>query len=481
MEGFDLVAALPFGVLVGIAVLLLLLDLAGYADRVRLPLGVLAVTGAWAAFLPQSYIRETAFKGLVHLDAFSFAFATITLAGTLFALLLSSGQLKAQNAVDSVDVDVLMLFATCGGLVMISAANLIVLFLGFELLSVCVYVLTGIAKSEKASSEGALKYFILGAFSSAFLLYGMTLVYGATGSMDLVQIGQAATLDNPMLLIGLGLTVFGFAFKVGAVPFHFWTPDVYQGAPVSISAYMAVVVKAAAFGSFLRVVTVAFGGIQTEWVGLLWLLSVLTMTVGNILALWQRSVKRMLAYSSIAHAGYAMIGFVVLGSAAGGEATIFYLAAYTAMTIAAFGVVLLASAGTGRQYAADDLESLKGLGWSRPFLGLVMTVALLSLAGMPPLGGFVAKFYLFSAAVKGGYTGLAVIAALNSVVSLYYYLGVIVVMYFSGEQTDGEGAADRVPFAPGLALALATVGIFYLGFFSEDCFHFVQLAMASIT
>ena len=189
----------------------------------------------------------------------------------------------------------------------------------------------------------------------------------------------------------------------------------------------------------------------------------------------------MLAYSSIAHAGYALIGFVVMGGAAGGEATIFYLAAYTAMTIAAFGVVLLASGGTALQYGSDDLQSLKGIGWSRPFLGLVMTVALLSLAGMPPLGGFVAKFYLFSAAVKGGYTGLAVIAALNSVVSLYYYLGVIVVMYFSGESEERVGGIDRVPFAPGLALALATVGIFYLGFFSEDCFRYVQLAMASLT
>ena len=479
MEGFDSVAALPFFVLIGAAVLLLLLDLAGVAAKLRLPIGLAGVLGAGASYFPQSYLRETAFKGLVHLDAFSFAFATIILIGTALALLLGSGQAKAQRAIDSVDVDVLLLLASCGGLVMVSAANLIVLFLGFELLSVCVYVLSGIAKGERASAEGALKYFILGAFSSAFLLYGMTLVYGATGSMDLVQIGQAATLDNPMLLIGLGLTVFGFAFKVGAVPFHFWTPDVYQGAPVSIAAYMAVVVKAAAFGSFLRVVVVAFGSVQTEWVSLLWLLSVVTMTVGNILALWQRSVKRMLAYSSIAHAGYALIGFVVLGSAAGGEATIFYLAAYTAMTIAAFGVVLLASGGTQFQYGTDDMQSLKGLGWSRPFLGLVMTVALLSLAGMPPLGGFVAKFYLFSAAVKGGYTGLAVIAALNSVVSLYYYLGVIVVMYFSGE--GEERSAERVPFAPGLALAIATVGIFYLGFFSEDCFRFVQLAMASLS
>lgn len=418
-----------------------------------------------------------AFHGLLAVDSLSGLFGIIILLGTGLSSLLHYRQAAGQRAVQSHDVDVLLLLSAIGGMVMVSTTHLMVFFLGFELLSVSVYVLSGIAKNEQASSEGALKYFILGAFSSAFLLYGITLIFGATGSMDLVQIAAKANAQNAMLLVGIGLLIFGFCFKVSVVPFHFWAPDVYQGAPVSIAAYMATVVKAAAFGSFLRVMLMAFGSVSEVWSGFVWTLAVLTMTVGNLMAVRQRSIKRMLAYSSVSHAGYALLGFLALGAGRGAEAVVFYLIAYTFMTVAAFGVVLVVTTGSDAQYDRDDLDSFSGIGWSHPVLALMMSIAMLSLGGMPPFGGFMGKFYLFRSAVQSGYVGLAIIAALNSVVSLFYYLRVMVVMYFSGERKLAWSPAAELPFGPGLAITLATFGTIYLGLFSDNCIRLLQLVL----
>jgi NADH-quinone oxidoreductase subunit N len=458
---------------------MLVLDLFGRCTN-RLLWGISACGLSWAFSCTQFYLNDEAFSGLVYVDGFTTVLHTIILVGTAVTLLFNHKQLGLQRAESSIDVDVLLLLAAAGGMVMVSAAHLIVLFVGFELLSVSVYVLTGIARKERASAEGALKYFLLGAFSSAFLLYGMALVYGACGSMSMSQISISPNPDNMMLVVGLGLMIFGFGFKVSLVPFHVWTPDVYQGAPVSIAGFMAVVVKAAAFGSFLRLMYMAFGEMSEVWTGLIWILSVLTMTIGNLAALRQRSIKRMLAYSSVAHAGYALIGFLAFGISGGAEATLFYLIAYSLMTLAAFGVVLAATAGSDAQYADDDIESLAGLGFSHPFLGIVMTIAMLSLGGIPPLVGFMGKLYLFSAALNSGFVGLAIIAALNSVVSLYYYLRVLVLMYFSSERKTEWLPSKNLELAPRMALGALTFGTVFLGLFSYTCYPAVEIAVRSL-
>lgn len=414
-------------------------------------------------------------------DGFGALFSLIILVGTLLTSMLHHNQLAGQRVEPTADVDVMLMFAALGGMVMVSAANLITFFVAFELLSVSVYAMAGLARREKASSEGAMKYFILGAFSSAFLLYGIALVYGATGSFQLAEIGARGTVGNPMFSVGLGLMLFGLFFKISAAPFHFWSPDVYQGAPTSITGFMATVVKTAAFGSFLRMMCVAFGSIAAVWTGFVWMIAVLTMTVGNLMALRQRSLKRMLAYSSISHAGYALMGFVALRGQGGAEAVAFYLLVYTFMTIAAFGAIMLVTSNTAAQYANDDIDSFRGLGWAHPVLGLAMTLAMLSLAGFPPLAGFFGKFYLFSAAIRAGYTGLAIIAALNSLVSLAYYLRLVVVMYFSGEREFSLEIYSSQSFCTRMALTAATAVTVLLGLFSNDCVRWIQVAMHGVS
>lgn len=483
MTNLDVVAAVPLLMMVLGSLFFLLLSL--FRDETtgfpRLWWGVGVCLGSWILSIPQAGKMGLAFNGMVFVDTFVFVFYSIILAGLAITFLLGEGHLRGQRMSEAEDIDILLLMAGIGAMVMVSAANLIVLFVGFELLSVAVYVLTGLARKERASAEGSLKYFILGAFSSAFLLYGMTLAYGATGTMEIAEIGRAAaTSSSPLLLVALGLMVFGFGFKVSLVPFHFWTPDVYQGAPSSIAGFMAVVVKAAAFGAFLRIMHTGFGLISGSWVPLIWILSVVTMTFGNIVALRQRSTKRMLAYSSIAHAGYALMGSLVLGPDGGGAAMVFYLIVYSVMTLGAFGVVVVATAGSPSQYDADDVRALEGLGWSHPLLGIAMVVAMLSLAGVPPLAGFVGKFYLFSAAVRGGFTGLAVIAAINSVISLYYYLRVIVVMYFTGDRSLEWSPPRKLVLSSRVALGLATVGTIYFGLFSTRYFAMAQEAILAL-
>lgn len=475
----DLKAVLPLVILVLFSMGILVLDLFKLR-RSRLVLTVSACLSAWAASWPLLGLSGEVLGGLVSADAYSFIFYTIILSGTLLTFLLNHRQFEAQRVRDSIDIDILILLAAAGAMVMVSAANLIVLFLGFEMLSVSVYVLAGLARKEKASAESAMKYFILGAFSSAFLLYGMTLVYGATGSMNLGEIAKHLDPHNLMLIIGIGLIIFGFGFKVSLVPFHFWAPDVYQGAPTVITGFMATVVKAAAFGAFLRVVASSFASISEVWTGIIWIIAVLTMCLGNLVALRQQSVKRMLAYSSIAHAGYALIGFLAQGASGGVEATIFYLVAYSFMTIGAFGVLLFVTAGSDAQYEADDISSFSGLGFTHPCLGLMMSVFLLSLAGIPPLAGFIGKFYLFNAAIQSGFVGLAIIAALNSVVSLYYYLRVIMAMYFVKEREVAWSPPSEVPFAPNLALNISFVVVILLGIFSDTPYLIIQAAARSL-
>lgn len=438
---------MPFATLALLTVIMVLLDLVSPLRHWKTIMTFLSAVVAWTWAIPYAYApSETSYQYLLHGDTFSFVFISMILMGTTLTLWLRPDDGRLESVKSSTDIDALIMFAALGGMIMVSAGHLIVLFLGFELLSVCVYALAGLARGERASSESAMKYFILGAFSSAFLLYGMTLVYAATGTMVLSEIGQLASADNMLLMCGLGLMVFGFGFKVSLVPFHFWTPDVYQGAPTSITAFMAVVVKVSAFGAFLRVMMLGFSGLASTYAGLFAVLAVLSMTLGNLAALRQRSVKRMFAYSSIAHAGYALVGFLSLGATeSGASATIFYLLSYMFMTVASFGILVVMTSGTRFQYDRDDIDSLSGMGWSRPGLAFMMSIAVLSLAGFPPLAGFMGKLFLFDATLKAGYVNVAIILALNSVVSLYYYLRVLVVMYFKDPVPASEALVSEFP------------------------------------
>ncbi len=345
----------------------------------------------------------------------------------------------------------LIVFAFAGILVMAAATDLIVLFLGLETMSMAIYALAGIQKRDPRSNEAALKYFLMGAFASAFMLYGIALLYGATGSTVLGEIGASngdAAKVSRMSILGLGMLTVGLAFKVSAVPFHLWTPDVYEGAPTSATAFMSTAVKAAGFVAAIRVFTVAMPTLAPQLTLVLSAMALLTMTVGNVVALRQTSLKRMLAYSSIAHTGYLLVGLAA-GTREASSAVLFYLAAYGAMNVAAFAVLMFVARRDKRN---EDVADLAGLGTERPLLAASLTIAMLSLTGIPPFGGFTAKLFLFSAALEAGQTFLVVAALLNSVVSAAYYLGVVKVLFF--DKPAGADAATAAPARPQLAVAL---------------------------
>jgi NADH-quinone oxidoreductase subunit N len=325
-----------------------------------------------------------------------------------------------------------------------------------------------------------MKYFLLGAFASGFFLYGIALLYGATGTTNIIQLGAALAAPgagrDPLILAGLALLLVGFGFKTSAVPFHQWAPDVYQGAPTAVAALIATGSKAAAFAALLRVL-VAMRAVQPDWVILLWLMAAVTMTVGNVVALAQSNLKRMLAYSSVAHVGYMFVGLAA-GPALGGAAVLYYLLVYSFATVGAFGVILLLERPEPAGEEAVELPEYGGLAARHPVLALVLTICLLSLIGLPPTAGFVGKFYLFSAAIQGGLVWLAVIAVLNSVVAAYYYLRLIVYMYM--REPEGEGLRAVLTPAAGLALALAVWATFHLGLMPGAVFALAQRAAAPL-
>jgi len=363
----------------------------------------------------------------------------------------------------------LVLSSVTGMMFLAAASDLLMLFLSLELMSIPVYALAGFHRASLRSNESALKYFLIGSFASGLLLYGSALLYGATGSLALSEIATSFDPESALDLCGAGLLLVGLGFKISSVPFHQWAPDAYEGAPTPISGFMATTVKVAAFGALLRVVAVALSPASDAVVPLLWVLAVLTMTVGNVMALIQRNTKRMLAYSSIAHAGYLLIG-VLVGGEAGTRAVLFYLLSYTFMTIGAFTVVAVL-ARNGREY--DNLEDLSGLVQTRPYLAVVMSVCMFSLLGMPATAGFVGKFLLFSSAVQQGLANgnpaliwLVVIAVLNSALSLAYYLRVPALMFFHPPRQDVESSA------PGsferIVLFLCAAGVLLLGVMPQD-------------
>ena len=402
-------------------------------------------------------------------DQFSFDGFTLVVAGVivsavaLCALLLD--EYLRREGIDGPEMYVLMMLSAAGGVVMAGAGDLIVLFLGLETLSIPVYVMAASHVRRSESLEAGLKYFVLGAFSSAFLLYGMALVYGATGSLNLREIqfylATVVILDDAMLLAGLAMLLVGLGFKVAAVPFHAWTPDVYQGAPTPVVAFMASAVKVAGFAALVRVFVVTFGQYRLDWQPAVLGLAVLTLLVGAVLAIVQRDVKRMLAYSSISHAGFILVG-VHAATHRGTAAVVFYLAAYAFMVIGTFGVLTVVSGSGDRRTSLDDLD---GLGARRPVLALVLTIFLLAQAGVPLTTGFVAKFEVIGAAVEARSFWLAVVAMVSAVVSAFLYLRIVLSVYLGSPAEDSEVSdevqAERVHPAAGLAVGIAlavTVG-----------------------
>src|SRR6266480_6821050 len=404
--------------------------------------------------------QEGAFSDSIILDNFALYFALIFLLAAALTILSSIHYVRL-TAIHEGEFYALILFATVGMMLMAAANDLLVFFLGLETMSIAVYVLTGMWRASERSSEAAMKYFLMGAFATGFLLYGIALIYGATGSTNLNLIADfliEQPSDWPLYLIGGGfLLLVGFAFKVGAVPFHFWVPDVYEGAPTPVTGFMSVAVKAAAFAGWARIVLHKLSPLDTDWAVPLWVLAIATMTMGNLLAISQSSVKRMLAYSSIAHAGYLLIAFVV-GEEWGGLPLLFYVLTYACMTFGAFAVVTSLS---DKEHPRESYTDFAGLGFKRPFLAMAMSLFMLSLAGFPPLAGFAGKFYIFRSAVLSGHVSLAIIGVLNSLLSVIYYLRVIVAMYME------EGGAEGKRFGQSpylyIAVAFAVAGTVYLG------------------
>jgi NADH-quinone oxidoreductase subunit N len=439
--------------------------------------GVLALASA-AALVTALMLTRSSFGSaprvfdpanpMVVADALAHFLNATVLIGALLTVLVSN-RFLADMRINHGEYYGLLLSAVVGMMALVSAADLLMLFLGVELMSIPLYVLAGFRRRSLRSNESALKYFLIGSFASAILLYGCSLLYGATGTLAFAGIAQRFDPENAVAVLGAGLLLIGLAFKIASVPFHQWAPDVYEGAPTTVTAFMATTVKVAAFGALLRVVAIALAPGAELLFGALFALALLTMTVGNVMAIIQQNTKRMLAYSSIAHAGYLLVG-VATGTAAAYSAVLFYLLVYTFMTFAAFAVVAIL-ARDGEEW--DRIEDLAGLAQKRPLLAAVMALSMLSLAGIPLTAGFVGKFYVFRAAVERALsTGdslllwLAIAAVANSAISLVYYLRVPVVMYMREPAADAE--PDREVGSERLVLAGCAAAILLLGIWPEN-------------
>ena len=440
-------------------------------------LGILSLAGvavAAIALLQRRGVSEIVFGGMLAADGFAWFFNLLFLLVAGLTLLISMPYVR-RFGMDQGEYYALLLFSTLGMMIMASSLDLITIFLGLETLSISLYILAGFLRERLESNESAVKYLLLGAFASGFVLYGIALVYGATASTNLKRVAEVVAsgrVTSPtLLIIGMGLLIIGFGFKVASVPFHMWMPDVYEGAPTSVTAFMIAGTKAAAFAAFLRILMTALPSLQPDWGRILWVLAVLTMTVGNVVAIAQSNIKRMLAYSSIAHAGYILVALVAANKLGSGS-ILFYLVAYSFMNLGAFAVVIALALQDRERVSIHDYA---GLGLKYPFLGAAMALFMFSLAGIPPTGGFMGKFYIFSAAIQAKYIGLAIIGVLNSVISVYYYLRITVVMYMG--QGEAEPAAGRLSPALGLAMLIAVLGTLQLGLFPS---RFLELALRSV-
>ena len=403
----------------------------------RMPIGVFGIVGLVGAAVSSVLLwnRNAASFGVIVADNFGL-FVTLVLVAVGILTIMFSSQVVDRDGIPAGEYYALLLFSIAGMMMMATANDLLVIFIALEILSLAVYVLTGIRREDPRATEAAFKYFLLGAFSSAFFLYGIAFTFGLAGSTHLDRIGSylaAQSLsDNPLILVALGLLLVGFSFKISAVPFHMWTPDAYEGAPAIVTGFMSTGVKAAAFAAFARVFLSAFEPFSADWAPVVWVIAAATMILGTVVGVAQTNLKRMLAYSSIAHGGYLLVGLVAANQV-GKAAILFYLAAYAVTNLAAFGVIALLGS---RDRANDELRDYAGLWYSHPALSALMTICLLSLGGLPPTAGFIGKWYIFSAAVSAGYYGLAIIGVLTSVISVFFYLRVVVMMYMQDRGTD---------------------------------------------
>ncbi len=470
----DVWLLLPELTVAGCATAVLILDFC-LGERVRTALGWFSVLGLLAAGVlaaGQVGQRAAGFSGMLLVDPFAVYFKVIFLVATLLIILMAMPYLKVEQ-VGVGEFYAITLYATAAMMLMGGAGNLLSLYVALETMSVSIYVLCGYLKRDQKSNEAALKYLLMGVFSSGVILYGMVMLYGLTGTLDLREVGTALKglpLTNPALVLGMVMLTAGFGFKIAMVPFHMYIPDVYEGAPTPVTAYIAVAAEAAGFAAMLRVFLLAMPVLQVNWTMLFWVLAALTMTVGNVVAVAQTNIKRMLAYSGIAHVGYTLIGLVA-GTETGISAMLLYILAYYFMTAGAFAVVVYLCSG---QVKGDRIEDFSGLAQAHPAAAFAMLIFLLSLTGIPPTVGFVGKFYLFSAAIEKGFVWLAVIAVVNSVISLFYYMRVVMVMYM-------RESPSRLPvnrsLALTVALVLAVLGTLVIGVYPEP---FLEAARASI-
>ncbi|PYT01472.1 MAG: NADH-quinone oxidoreductase subunit N [Acidobacteria bacterium] len=443
----------------------------------------LLIAGVLLAMMWGDFQPVGAWNGMIAHDNLRLGFSFVFLLVTAMTILVSTVWVEREN-VPSGEYHALLMFATFGMMLMASGNDLVIIFLGLETLSIATYVMCGLRRGDLKSNESAMKYFILGSFASAFLLYGMALVYGATGSTNITEIAaRVANANFPaLLLVGGAMMVIGFGFKVATAPFHIWTPDVYEGAPTPVTGFMAAGPKAAAFASFVRVFVLGFpliagvqasGYLHDSWMTALTVMAILSMTVGNIVAIMQTNVKRMLAYSSIAHAGYAMVGFIGAGAAksvverdAAIASVAFYMLTYAITNLGAFAIVTLLGQKNDRR---TEFEDYNGIGFKSPALAFTLSLFMLSLLGLPLTAGFMGKVMVFRPALQAGepmLTLLVVIAVVNTAISAYYYLRLIVVMFFRERTSDWS--APKIPAPIVVALVVAVVGVLYLGIFAGN-------------
>ena len=471
-------AVLPEILLLILGILILVLDPFWKEDNRRINLGWLTAGGLVAIAIISILVSrpgasQTYFGGMVRYDWLGFSFKMFFILGAAVTALF---MMDIEHLGRRAEAYLLLIAATIGMSLMASASDLVMLYLAIETTSIPLYVLAGFLKDDDRSNEAGFKYLLFGALTSTVLLYGFSLLYGISGQTNLYGIAAYFTSFNPLVLGVLFLVLVGLAFKVSLVPFHFWAPDVYDGAPTPVAGFLSTASKAAGFVVILRFFIVVFPGIATNWELILAILATLTMTLGNFLALAQKNIKRMLAYSSIAHAGYAMIG-VVAYSKLGVTSTAFYLIAYILTNLAAFGAV----AAVGNTTKSDDMKSYYGLQRRSPGLALIMLVAFLSLAGMPPFGGFVAKVFVFSAAIEKGWVWLAVVGIINSIVGVYYYLTVLKYVYLYRMEDEEEEKHPIYLSRPySMALTLLSIGIILIGAFFGPWFTIANNAALNL-
>ncbi len=469
----DLSLILPEIILFTAASLILLLSFMRKASSLAIVLAAAGLAGAMVVAATQWNVSGNAFSGMVTLDKFGVMFKLLFCLGSLVSLLIAYRYFQVKG-IERPEFYALLLFSTLGMMVMATTTDLIVMFLGLEIMSVPLYVMAGFNRHSAHSNEAGVKYFIMGAFATAFLLLGIAFIFGASKTTDLrvltTDYAYFAARSAGYLYTGVGLVLIGFGFKVAAVPFHAWVPDVYQGAPTPVTAFFSVGPKAAGVAVLLRIFLFGFGAMPNISTAF-WILAVLTMTVGNILAVRQDNVKRMLAYSSIAHAGYILVGLAAGGSEAV-SAAIFYLVGYTMFNLGAFAIL---SALEMRRGCTCDFSELTGLGKSNPILAVLLALFMFALTGFPPTVGFFGKLYIFSAAVKAGMIGLVVIGVLNSFVSVYYYLRVIKTSFFD----DVTSAPSPATVSPAImaAIAITAIGTLLLGLFPGQLLQFSQEAL----